>query len=219
MTEDIDPRLKDSHGPAYATWMALAELLPGSATTDEMFAFQWFMLAHTKSANLDVVSETNINVFWQDLIPAVLVGEVPVDCFKLEFDPLEMPPGCATNAQGRWKSWCLYIEPNALLTHLQVWLARQRGNVVLRRKDLRDQLSKEEYWLSNVKKRFVPVGAGGVNGWGFLVDKHPLGYTAVPDETYNKYLMNVSEGDPRKGPLFDLAQYILDHQPKEEEAK
>jgi len=227
MAEDIDPRAKTSNGVSYASWMAMVELLQKHfpvMAAKEAGQFREFMLAHTLASAVDVASETNINVFWTDLMPAVKAGAIPPECFRLEWEGRDHPPGAANKngehyTQGRWRSYRLYIEPDALLAQLQIFLSKQRANVGLRRKDLRDQLSKEDYWLQTsgkLRKRFGKGSAGGVNCWGIDLDKHPLGYIPITDEEYDQYLLNVESGDPRKGPLFDLVDWWNEQQKEEQ---
>ncbi len=227
---EMDPRLKIVHGVGYAAWRAMWMQLTVSAeyfqelfTLEEAKSFRQWLLDHSARASADVVSETNINVLWTDLLPAVMSGAIPANCFRLEWDGLEGPPGAVPDqegcfVQGTWKSYRIYIEPDSMLAALQKELVKQRGNIALRRKDLRDQLSREEYWIQGaLRKRFTRGGAGGIPCWGIAVDKHPLGYIPVPDEVYLAYRANKSAGDPRKGSLFELVDWILNHQDDEDD--
>lgn len=228
----IDQRLKIVHGVGYAAWRAMWLMLTQQAeyyselfTAEETRSYRQWLLDHSARAALDVVSETNINVFWTDLLPAVKAGAIPANCFKLEYEPLEGPPGAVPDAQGcfvqgAWKSYKIYIEPDSLLAALQKELVKQRGNITLKKKDMRDQLAREEYWIPGaLRKRFTRGGAGGIPCWGVAVDKHPLGYIPVEDDVYLHYRANKGEGDPRKGPLFELVEWILDHETEDEDEK
>ena len=70
-------------------------------------------------------------------------------------------------------------------------------------------------------RRFGPPGStANASAWGFLVDKHPLGYRQVSDEDLQAALLperdrkldmigpvfRESCGDPRKGPLFAIVE-------------
>lgn len=219
--EDIDQRIKTVYGVGYAAWRAMWILLTGEDNVvfslEEAKEFRLWMLEHSKQAVNDVVSETNINVFWMDLLAAVKSGAIPAECFRLEWRE-GTPPGVepledGTLPQGSWKSYQIFMEPNLLLAELQKELVRARGNVVLKRKDLRDQFSREPWWLGNqLRRRFARGTAGGVQAWGVEVDLHPLGSQPISDAEYVEYnrlkFAHTDQGDPRKGLLFELVDWL-----------
>lgn len=210
----VNARERAVHGVAYAGWLAMASLLESHDAT-ELSGFKAFMMEHLKGAASDVTSETNINVFWTDLITAYKEEAVPLECFRIEREQLPHPPG-ATNQnqhggyiQGNWKSYRLFMDPERMLSALGIYMTKGRATVALKRKDLRDQLSKNPYWIEGkIKKRF---GQGGevTHCWGVKVDLHPLGYQGpVPDEAHEHYLLHPEEGDPRKGPLYVIVHAL-----------
>ena len=216
-----DLRVRIVHGASYAAWMAVVEMMEEHyqvVNAEDLDRLKNFTLNHTKQAAADVVSETNTNVFFTDLLAAVKADAIPADCFRLDWDEC-LPPGISETdenaVQTSWKRYRIYIEPNSLIAALQKELVKQRGNVVLKRKDLRDQFSKETWWLGdNLRMRFAKGTAGGVPCWGIDVDKHPLGSMPCTDAAFNEYRRNEAAGDPRKGPLFELVDWIESKQEK-----
>jgi hypothetical protein len=87
----------------------------------------------------------------------------------------------------------------------------------LSRKDLRDQLSREPYWIGGkLRKRFGP-GMAVKACWGIELDRHPLGYHRVSDQEFLDWVglgleARAERGDPRKGPLFGIIE-VLKRQP------
>ncbi len=212
-TKKLNEREKMGHGIHWASWMAMMALLE-SHSPDEIAAFKSFMLDHAARAASDVTSETNINIFWMDLITAWKAGEINVDCFLVdskyqEFDPGGQRAGIGNVAQ-RWTSYRLYMDPEPTMAQLKIYMSKQRGSVTLKRNDLRDQLSKNPYWMEGtITKRFRRGGTGGTTAWGILADKHPLGFQeGVTDEQFQAYLKDRESADPRQGPLYTLIQEV-----------
>jgi len=209
LTATLNEREKMGHGIHWASWMAMCALLQ-SHSAEETAAFKAAMIEHALRAAGDVTSETNINVFWTDLITAYKAGEVDEECFRLESDyrPAD-PDGPRVGLGGetlRWNCYRLYIDPEPMLAQLQIYLTKQRASVTLKRKDLRDQLSKNDYFIPGVlRKRFGRSTSGGTTAWGIVVDKHPLGFQAgVSAEEFRAYLNDRESGDPRQGPLYAI---------------
>lgn len=219
----LDQRDKAVHGVGYAAWLAMMTLLE-SHTAEEMTAFKQFMMEHVKAAAADVDNDTNLAVFWTDFLIAVEAEAIPLECFYLETEKLTHQPGTDFNpetnsgVQGCWFRHRLFVDPNPALKHLQIFLTKARGAVTLNLNDLRDQLSKEPSWImGRPTKRFRGVGTRKC--WGFEIDAHPMGSRVVSNEEYNHYLLNVEEGDPRKGELFSLIEKLLEEKSNEERAK
>ena len=136
---------------------------------------------------------------------------------------MEHPPG--SPYQGLWMEYKLFIDYNQATSHLGIFLTKGRQTVTLRPKDLRDQLSRNDFFIhgkgGQLVKRFGPVGStANAPAWGILVDKHPLGYRKVSDEDLQAALLpdrdktmdhvgmvfRESCGDPRKGTLFAIVE-------------
>jgi len=79
-----------------------------------------------------VTSETNINIFWTDLVTAVKAGEIPIDCFKVERELTDHPPransknAAGAYVQGRWNSYKLFMDPDPMISALQIFLTKAR---------------------------------------------------------------------------------------------
>jgi hypothetical protein len=209
LTAKLNEREKMGHGIHWSAWLAMCTLLQSHAA-DETAAFKTVMLEHAQKAAGDVTSETNINVFWTDLITAYKADEIDSDCFRLEseYKPCD-PDGERVGLGGetlRWNSYRLYIDPEPMIAQLQIYLSKQRASVTLKRKDLRDQLSKNDYFIQGVvKKRFGKSAAGGTHAWGIEIDKHPLGFqSGVTAEEFQAYINDRESGDPRQGPLYAI---------------
>ena len=221
-TENIDPRCRVIHGVGYASWMAMVSLLD-SHTAEEVGAFKKHMIRHSRSATEDVQSDLNVHVFIQDLITAVLAGEIPPNCFLVKSELQAHAPDEPN--QPNWLRSELYIQPDLTIASLQMSLRKQNASIVLKKKDLRDQLSKNEFWIKAksadgiLRKRFSSIEGevAQLAAWGVEVDKHPLGYQRQSDAVMAEASKTLAtEGDPRKGPLFALVDWILKAQKKDE---
>ena len=217
--ESIDPRCRVIHGIGYASWMAMVGML-GSHSGAEADAFKQHMIEHSKSATDDVQSDLNVNVFIQDLITAWNAKEISANCFRVESVLLAHAPG--QPQQTNWTSYTLYIHPADAIAALQIYLRKQNASIVLKRKDLRDQLSKNNFWVNgsdgSCNRRFSRITGRMATSlaWGIKVDFHPLGYIQQTDEVMAKAAETLAKaGDPRKGPLFMLVEGILDTQKEE----
>ncbi len=227
----LSEREKMVHGIDWAALRAMADLV-GVETPGE---FDDFVLEHMTHASGDVTAETNINVFWTDLINAFNEDAIELGLFRLESEHYHRDAG--DKLTGRrleypagepWVSYTLFFEPNGVVSALAAHL-RQRGQTVsLRRNDLRDQLSKNPYWVpGRHRKRFGAGLAGGIPAWGIRLDRHPLGRQEVTPEEFQAALdphpRNLSaavqphsflDGDPRKGPLFAIIHALEQREEK-----
>ena len=218
----VPSREKVTHSVCYAAFAATARIL-GSHTAEEIVAYRHFLAIHATRAADDVASDVNVNVFIQDLIVAYNAGAIPNSCFRVEGTRMEHPPGSPN--QGLWWEYKLFIDYNQATSHLGIFLTKGRQTVTLRPKDLRDQLSRNDFFIhgkgGQLVKRFGPVGStANAPAWGILVDKHPLGYRKVSDEDLQAALLpdrdktmdhvgmvfRESCGDPRKGTLFAIVE-------------
>lgn len=234
----INEREKMVHGIDWASYRAMTDLIGGEPIENycrtcvkvsgcqcsvcggevPTKSFDDFMVEHMSRAATDVTADTNINIFWTDLIAAFNDDAIPLECFRIESEVLSggYPAG------QHWMSYSLFLEPNLTISTLAAHLRKQGSSVSLRRNDLRDQLSKNDYWIhGNIKKRFGHGLAGGIHAWGFLLDKHPLGRQEVTKQEFEESLdlrqksidaavqfHTFLDGDPRKGPLFAIIHKI-----------
>jgi hypothetical protein len=220
----LDDREKKVHGVAYAGLVAMASMLE-AATDLNLPEFEVFMMEHAEKSAQDVTSETNINVFWADLLTAFKAGALPVvKCFRVMRNFAEHPPGADHKTesgkyiQSGWTSYELYFDPDLVISSMQIYLQKARSAVVLKRKDLRDQLAANSYWIptqteadGKVKKLRLRIDGEMVAAWGVRLDLHPLGYQPASDAEYEQYLLRKDEeGDPRKGSLYGIVDALLD---------
>lgn len=208
-------REKLVHGIAYSSWMAMCALLQ-SHDANETSAFKEFMVLHLREAFQDTSAEFNVNVFMDDFIACWKTGAIPKSSLKLKkLQSLEHPPGMPE--MGPWNSYVLYLEPNAIIGAMQGHLAKQNRRLTLRRTDIRDQMKVHPYfqWKSSENKYLqIRFGTGkdcsNTRAWGILLDSHPYGLQHdATREDYDKFVLDDSLGDPRKGPLFTIVHALL----------
>jgi hypothetical protein len=231
---EMGEREKAVHGIAYAGWMAMAELMEtagqqGHGTTAGLFSaeekcgFCDWLIEHAKGGAADVSSETNVNVFLQEMLTAFKAEAIPVECFRVESELVAHPPGAPNQVKyvddegivrDGWKSYRLYIDVNQVLSALQIYLVKGRNTMGLRRNDLRDQLSKMPFWIDGGKKGLTKwFGSGSSGGaskaWGFALDSmRDLGRLEISDQQYHEFLSNMAEGDPRRGPFYAIVSVL-----------
>jgi hypothetical protein len=214
--EAVSSRDRVTHAVAYAAFAA-ATVIFDSHPAAEVTEFRRFVAEHARRAAADVATDVNVNVFMQEVITAYQQGAITDDCFRVETAFQDHPPGEPT--QGRWTSCILFMNPARVIDALQIHLRKGGANVTLRYKDLRDQLSKNDFWYTNGKDIQRWIGGSNCRAWGIMADKHPLGYQQTSDEEFrgslreNKTLADVGQvfkdGDPRKGPLFAIIDGVL----------
>jgi hypothetical protein len=230
----VQDRVRVSHSVCYAAFTAAAAML-ASHGGQELIEYRKFLVEHAMATAVDVQTDVNVNVFIQDLIVAYSAGEISSDCFRVEGTKIACPPGKPN--QGPWTSYKLFIEPHGAISQLQIYLRKQGLSVTLRYKDLRDQLSKNQFFIAGpsqigLKKRFGRPGSMvSKTAWGFYVDLHPLGLQDISDEELEAAKKPVAElrigdvgmvfrdGDPRQGPLFAIIEGVLKYEKEHEEEK
>ena len=214
--EDIDSRLRLTHGVGYASWLAMVRLLQ-SHTGEEVQLFRNYMVAHSKSAQTDVQSDLNVNVFIEDLITAWNAGQMPPEVFRVESEHCTHPPDAPEQTTG-WYAYTLWIEPYGAIVALQIFLRKAGREVSLNQKDIRDQLKANDFFVraekgKKLNKRFGKPGQTSVApAWGINADKHKLGYQRCSEEDISYFLVHQEEGDPRKGPLYALIHGVENKQ-------
>lgn len=208
----VSARSREVYGGSYAAWRAMNELT--NAYGDGAVAeFLKAMVAHTGNAAIDVVSEANVNVFWQQMVTAFKAAQIPLSCFKLaRTRMLGHPPGSPN--QGPWTEYRLYIDPEAVISAMNIHLTRQHQQVKLNKSDLRDQFSKCSYWVpGRHDQRFGDIGRLGsvTKCWCINLDEHPLGYERITDEEYNAMRIDpeMTDSDRRRGPLYLIVEALL----------
>ena len=205
----MDEREKMVHGIGYASWRA-ANFLFESQGAEETATFKAFMVQHARTTAEEVTSETNINVFLQDLLTAFKAEAIPPTCFRLEDEHLAHPPGWP-NQNGGWTSYKLYFDPNQTISAINIYLRKEGRTLSLRAKDLQAQLSKTDYWIQEpgTKRMGAKGKKSSMRVWGLDLDKLPdLGRLECPDADYDHYLRNRrddgDDADPRRGPFYAI---------------
>lgn len=103
--------------------------------------------------------------------------------------------------------WRLYFDYGAVFEQMQGHLSRQRTALPLSRVDLRDQMSKYQYWIpGDHKQRFAGREATS-RCWAVNLDHHPMGYQAVTDDVLDRTRAEAGLRwvDPRMGELYLVA--------------
>jgi hypothetical protein len=208
----MSERVQFVHGVPWAAWQAMDEMLE-AYPVDASTKFLKFMINHAKGSAIDVTSETNINLFWSDLLTAVKADAIPASCFNVEWTYTDHPPGWPnqtltpsdTNRAG-WMNCKVFIDPDPTISAMQIYLKKEGSQIPLQKKDLRSQLSKTPYWMEGkFTKSFGPTGGKMASKcWGFDLDHHPMGRQDVSDADYERMIKEHAM-DMRLGPLYALA--------------
>ena len=230
-TKDIPERSRVAYSLAYAAFAA-ATILFESHTKEESVAFRKFIIDRASSAADDVLSDVNVNIFLQCVITSVKAGEIPPECFRVEKRIVSYPQAVKDGLvvyeapnQGMWESVDLFMEPNDVISYLQKDLRKSGSPPPLKYKDLRDQLSKMDYWIKlpggkKLSKRFGRRGNMTPSAaWGFHLDLCPQGLQRISDETFREALSKnqpgldhvgpmFDDGDPRKGDMFAIVEAV-----------
>ena len=218
----VEQRVRMSHAVCYAAFAAASMMLQ-SHTAGEVSDGREFLVKHALRAAADVRTEKNINVFIQDLLVAYNCGAISSEVFRVEKERVAHAPGRPN--QLVWDKWRLYVEPEAAIAELNIFMRSQGKTVTLRLKDLRDQLSQDPYWIrgkgTGLKRRFGKKGSKTMKAaWGFDLDLHPLGYQMVSDEEWEAAKIPADQvtaddagvifedGDPRKGPMYGIVEGV-----------
>lgn len=211
-TPGIPERTKSAFGVPFASFVAMGQMLESHGGED-VAALKRHTVATAAAAAADVSAETNVNVFLGDMVTAWKAGDLDARSFRLRWKDLEHPPGAP--GQGRWASYELLFDPGAVIAGVQMFLTRRHGTVALKQKDLRDQLSREPYWIAGLGAvRFNLTGSSSIaKAWGIRIDDlRPLGYQPVSNEAWEAFLMNRGTGeyteDPRKGDMFAIVDAL-----------
>lgn len=200
----IEDRVRMVHGVSYAAYRAMGEMLH-SHCEQEVVAFENAMVLHCRKANEDVLAQGNVSVFWEELAACVADGKMPLKFFRLEAESVKGAPDRPN--QGYWRTCHIYFDPTSVIAALQEWLVKRRESLALKIGDLRDQNSRQPFWLGSVPKR-LPGSKATKRCWGINLDKHPLGYRPISDEEYQQFKADEEDGDPRKGPLYELVEKL-----------
>lgn len=121
-------------------------------------------------------------------------------------------------AQLGWTSWRLFVNYNAVLPKMAVYLRQQGRSMPLEAQDLRMQMSRLAYFVMPKvncawKQRFGR-GAATSNCWCIELDKHSMGYRLAADEDvqeayYDEFgQQRAHPADPRQGELYELVEAV-----------
>ncbi len=115
-----------------------------------------------------------------------------------------------SNQRGRWQKVILYLNPDPLLDAMAEYLRRQNKFMKLRRDDLKAQMSARPWWVKfaskDTKVRFNLNGVSVTSrAWGLNLDLLPeFGYRPTSDQD----VYGAHPTDPRKGPLYSIAEAL-----------
>lgn len=221
-TRKIPDRTRVTFALGYVAFVAASEIFE-SHSAGEVAAFRKFICTQAAASNVDVQADVNVNVFIQDLITAFKVGAIPHEFFRLEGVAQSADPETGLS----WTKYKLFLEPRSCINALEMHLRKANDKVMLNYKDMRDQLSRQPFWITALnptqplKKSFGKKGTTTQStAWGIDVDLHPLGRQIVPkaellaalrkDPHTGELEMVFRDGDPRCGPLFSIIERILE---------
>lgn len=233
-TMEIPERSRVTYALSYAAFTA-ATILFESHSKQEADAFKKFIIERASSAADDVTSDQNVIVFVQDMITTFKAGAIPAEHFRVEkVGSGPYPKAYRAGAlvyeapnQLYWENYVLWIDPHSVIDSVQIHLRKAGRDVTLKYKDLRDQLSKLDFWMKPENRRFGKKGQmTTLSAWGFSVDLHALGLQRISDEVFESSLVEESpslaeigpvfkDGDPRKGELFSIIEGVLKYETKE----
>ncbi len=226
----MDDRQKLLHGIHWASFASVTSLIdeqagsltaentvdsdPFSASASEKFAR--FLEEHAKGSAADVNAETNIATFLTDLVTAVKTGDFDKDSFVLLSDHAKHPPDRPNQLSG-WRTYRLFMDPDLVMRELNVYLVQERRSIALKKKDLRDQLSRIRGWIPNARQRFNGLTRAC---WGFNLDEMEMGYQPCSDDAVNEWFVRQDDnsGDPRKGPFYEIVQWLEEKKRDHEQA-
>ena len=216
----VPSRDRITHAISYAAFSSAAALF-GSHLPIEMEDFRVWLVNHAENSATDVKDSQFTNVFIQEVVVGVTADAISPEYFRVETEYTTDELGLV------WQRVKLFMEPYGVINALQIHLRKSGGNVTLKYKDLRDQLSKQPFWIHPaagkdcIKKRFGTVGSRATKmAWGIEVDLHPLGRQSCTLEEVQAALKNTgqqdlseielqfADGDPRKGPLFSIVEAV-----------
>ena len=232
---NADSRARIVHGVAFAALWALAEMLGVKAIEQDIESYRHFLLCEVVTSIQEVDEQTIVHQFWQDLFTAFLCNQFgktanELSCyFKVLENKRAVSPVSAEQRRmekeyphSKWFSYLLFIQPGPVIAILREYKRSQGRDFPLDKSDLCKQMATYPYWLpqpkgGNHKQRFN--GSPPLPCWGFIVDLHPSGYSAVADEDFLRSLkveqdlegLNLPSSewmDPRKGALFAIINLL-----------
>lgn len=219
------------HGVSYAALLAANRLLGDCLPAAHLSGFRQWLAAHTQTAVRDVRTDVKVNVFWQQLLDAFKLGvfghggEVR-RFFRAHRRGVALHPPDAPNQVSSddrpwlrdWVSWELFFDFSAITEMLSQHLSRQRMVIPLSRADLRDQMSKYDYWIAGDHRQRFGANSTPARCWGIRLDKHPMGYQAVPDDVLDKSRAESGLAgwtDPRLGELYLIVEQVTKEREEE----
>lgn len=232
-TENMPERSRATYALAYGTFMALVGIFE-SHTLTEIESFKQFLISRASVSAADVDHDKFSNVFVQEMLTAYKAGAISDGLFRVEYGPWERD-----ELGYPWRRTVLFMEPYGVIDSVLIHLRKANRSLALKYKDLRDQLSKNNWWVrpenpkNPIKKRFGNVGSRSNDlAWGIDLEFHPLGRqpttleemkgvvneTAPPLESMivGDIRLNKGEADPRKGPLFAIVEGVAKWEKGEE---
>lgn len=166
----------------------------------------------------------NVNLVWSYIIDAFKVGvfgHAPAEVrryFGVTYDLTRdgAPPGrpnqCVSMAMPRieaWRNYTLYMDVGAIMETLSKHLKQRGVNLPLQRKDLRDQMSTQPYFIPGEHNYRFAGRKNPSRCWAINVNLHAQGYQMKDDAEILQSLKEADGGDwsdPRKGELFLIVE-------------
>lgn len=237
LMEGMDDRARIVHGAAYASFVALGEMLGVCNEPALLENFRKFLAVECREAVQDVDDQVNVNQFWRDLIDALdseAFGETPMDR-KGIFKVMPHTPKKSQLTERQYKAagedaskafpdLLLYFKPGPVIDMLRKYKRMGGKELPLDKADLRKQMQTRPYWVpasseAGHRQRFT--GKSSESCWCIDLSRHELGYRAVTDDEFEASLMKPADGggqgtfltreewvDPRKGDLFALVESL-----------
>lgn len=165
-------------------------------------------------AVVDIRRQVNVNQFWTDIMSAAandVFGRTSKELgrmFMVVKTEVLHPPGAESQAGKKmWSSDRLYFKPDLVIECLRKHKRQQGQEMAINRSDLQAQMKTQAYWVppnpsvGRHMQRFIDIqgkkGKVPETCWCIDLDKHALGYQAIPDEVFESSLYR--DGNPQNG--------------------
>lgn len=179
-------RVRLATGTGYAAYKSMATML-GVYKEDEQF--REYAIKHGQRSSLDISDQTFRNTFWEDVTNLVLNRDSSIRIPLAFFDTkVEQIPIDATKPElGLRQVTILYMAANVIYPVWEEFCKRRGRSATMSLSNLRDEMSKEKYWLESADKgshtHWFPIETSSESGtpakkkrmrcWAIIADDAP----------------------------------------------
>lgn len=142
-------RVRHVYGTAYAVLVTMSDLLGGVMTHEQKVAYHSFLIKHGEQGLQDVIEETFLAKFWQEIITMRSRGKVSSDFFQLRYVRRQENNALSIVTPGSPNSiYVCYIAFNEVFSAYQQDAKTRGEEPKLGVGDLQRELEREQYFLS-----------------------------------------------------------------------